>query len=200
MTACSDEIFDNITNDLVKKDKGDCPLNEFTSHKASEDIMSTGHIVVRVNTIVIRNTLHVSSYWREVKDEQISSIDLQLHVWKESPTEIDITQANKDTSTPHKLKRNLSFWWTFIFYIGRLSIVGGSAGVQPITLWTFLGYTVASIQLFSPQEPSTSCSQCKRQEVFVWLKRLGDNVVDDTGYLHWYSPNDEVTLSERAIT
>ncbi|KAJ3809516.1 hypothetical protein F5876DRAFT_77676 [Lentinula aff. lateritia] len=89
--------------------------------------MSMGHIVIRVNTIVIRNTLHVSSYRREVKDEQISSIDLQLQVWKESPTGIDITQVNKNTSTPHKLMRNLSFWWTFIFYIGRLSIIGGRA-------------------------------------------------------------------------
>lgn len=47
-----DQIFDDITNDLMK-DKGECPLNEFTSHKASEDIMGTGHIVVRVNATFV---------------------------------------------------------------------------------------------------------------------------------------------------
>ncbi|KAJ3921609.1 hypothetical protein F5877DRAFT_19082, partial [Lentinula edodes] len=63
----------------------------------------------------VANSLHVSSHRREVKDEQISGIDLQLHAWKgKLPTEIDITQANKNTSTPHKLMLHLSFWWTFI--------------------------------------------------------------------------------------
>ncbi|KIK68195.1 hypothetical protein GYMLUDRAFT_237288 [Collybiopsis luxurians FD-317 M1] len=61
------------------------------------------------------NSLHISSNRREVKDEQISSIDLQLHAWKGAlPTELDITLANKNTSTPHKLVLHLAFWWMFI--------------------------------------------------------------------------------------
>ncbi|KAJ3827917.1 fungal-specific transcription factor domain-containing protein [Lentinula raphanica] len=63
------------------------------------------------------NSLHVSSqsHPREGREEQISSIDLQLHAWKgRLPAEIDITLSNKNTSTPHKLVLHLSFWWTFI--------------------------------------------------------------------------------------
>ncbi|KAJ4490322.1 hypothetical protein J3R30DRAFT_3420874 [Lentinula aciculospora] len=71
------------------------------------------NIARRVMAVV--NSLHVSSHRRTVKDEQISSIDLQLHAWKgQLPAEIDITLANKTTSTPHKLVLHLSFWWTFI--------------------------------------------------------------------------------------
>ncbi|KAF5392813.1 hypothetical protein D9757_000908 [Collybiopsis confluens] len=72
-------------------------------------------MIIAKRVMGVVNLLHVSSNRREVKDEQISSIDLQLHAWKGAlPTEIDITLANKNTSTPHKLMMHLAFWWIFI--------------------------------------------------------------------------------------
>ncbi|KAE9402722.1 hypothetical protein BT96DRAFT_918021 [Gymnopus androsaceus JB14] len=72
-----------------------------TTFAATCELMN---IARRVMSVI--NLLHVSSNRREVKDEQISSIDYL--------TAIDMKLANKHTATPHKIVLHLSFWWTFI--------------------------------------------------------------------------------------
>ncbi|KAJ4496122.1 hypothetical protein C8J55DRAFT_545420 [Lentinula edodes] len=105
-----DAEFDQISWEHPSANIAPQPNYLSTTFAATCELMNIARKVMAV-----ANSLHVSSHRREVKDEQISSIDLQLHAWKgKLPTEIDITQANKNTSTPHKLMLHLSFWWTFI--------------------------------------------------------------------------------------
>ncbi|KAJ7291289.1 fungal-specific transcription factor domain-containing protein, partial [Mycena rebaudengoi] len=65
--------------------------------------------------------LYGLGYWdsprREyVYDDKImSQIDVELNSWKSQlPPEIDITSANRGTSTPQKLMLHCSYWWYFI--------------------------------------------------------------------------------------
>ncbi|KAJ7594961.1 hypothetical protein C8J56DRAFT_453389 [Mycena floridula] len=50
-----------------------------------------------------------------VSDEVISKIDLQLNTWKGNlPPEVDLTFANRNTATPHKLSMHLIYMLAFI--------------------------------------------------------------------------------------
>ncbi|KAJ3790104.1 fungal-specific transcription factor domain-containing protein [Lentinula aff. detonsa] len=105
-----DQRYDQILWEHPSANIAPQPNYLSTTFAATCELMT---IARRVLGVV--NSLHVSGHRREVKDEQISSIDLQLHAWKgQLSDEIDITLANKNTSTPHKLVLHMSFWWTFI--------------------------------------------------------------------------------------
>ncbi|KAJ7056964.1 hypothetical protein C8F01DRAFT_1256905 [Mycena amicta] len=48
-------------------------------------------------------------------DQLVTKIDLELNHWKSQlPPELDITLANKNKSTPHRLMLHCEYWWSFI--------------------------------------------------------------------------------------
>ncbi|KAF7293010.1 Zn(2)-C6 fungal-type domain-containing protein [Mycena indigotica] len=48
-------------------------------------------------------------------DQLVTRIDLELNNWKSQlPAELDITLANKNKSTPHRLMLHCEYWWSFV--------------------------------------------------------------------------------------
>ncbi|KAJ7159997.1 fungal-specific transcription factor domain-containing protein [Mycena crocata] len=48
-------------------------------------------------------------------DEHVTKLDLQLNNWKSRlPPELDITPANRTSSTPHRLMLHCEYWWFHI--------------------------------------------------------------------------------------
>ncbi|KAJ7116214.1 hypothetical protein C8R43DRAFT_1242292 [Mycena crocata] len=105
-----DADFDQIPWHYAKA--GTAPQPNFLSRSfaASCDLLL---IVLRIMNII--NGLGRSAARTEVKDQFITDIDVQLNSWKSRLTpEVNITPANRGTSTPHGLMLHCTYWWSSI--------------------------------------------------------------------------------------
>ncbi|KAF8646644.1 hypothetical protein AX16_007143 [Volvariella volvacea WC 439] len=70
-------------------------------------------IARRIMNVV--NNLSQAKARREVNEELVSMIDLEMNNWKGNlGPELDITIKSRPTSTPHRLVLHLVYWWLFI--------------------------------------------------------------------------------------
>lgn len=82
----------------------------------SKTFASTCELLVIARRIMnVVNGINKTRIRQSVIDEMITDIDLQMNTWKASlPSEVDLTQKNKMSATPHKLMLHMAYWWNFI--------------------------------------------------------------------------------------
>ncbi|KAJ7151924.1 fungal-specific transcription factor domain-containing protein [Mycena crocata] len=105
-----DADFDQIPWHFPKANIAPQPNFLSRTFAASCDLLA---IARRIITVV--NSLGRSAARNEVNDQLITDIDVQLNGWKSRLTpEVNITPANRDTSTPHRLMLHCTYWFAFI--------------------------------------------------------------------------------------
>ncbi|KAF7329730.1 Zn(2)-C6 fungal-type domain-containing protein [Mycena kentingensis (nom. inval.)] len=78
-------------------------------------IIDVVHVVCFLFPAVTKGVFFAVMGWKRIKTRSRSTSCLELNSWKSQlPPELDITLANRNKSTPHRLMLHCEYWWSFI--------------------------------------------------------------------------------------
>ncbi|KAF7440130.1 hypothetical protein PC9H_000474 [Pleurotus ostreatus] len=113
---------ENIPVPYVETDLDELPWHHAPSNIApqagylSKTFAASCELLLIARPIMdVVNSLGHTGKHRTVRYELVSEIDVKLNAWKDAlAQELDITQSNRGTATPHKIMLHLAHWWLFI--------------------------------------------------------------------------------------
>ncbi|KAF4608134.1 hypothetical protein EYR40_000478 [Pleurotus pulmonarius] len=113
---------ENIPVPYVETDLDELPWHHTPSNIApqagylSKTFAASCELLLIARPIMdVVNSLGHTGKHRTVRYELVSEIDVKLNAWKDAlAQELDITQSNRGTATPHKIMLHLAHWWLFI--------------------------------------------------------------------------------------